>query len=288
LKVHFLLDSGAFSADKCGEPVNLEKYMDFIETNKVELYFNLDVIGDYKGTWENQRIMESNGFTPIPVYHIEDPWKYLKKCIDNYEYFALGGMAGGASEHTRKRFLDKCWEKICPGPTYLPTNKVHGLGLASPLLVLSYVWWSVDTASGIHYGRYGIIIIPRKKPNGEPDYLSPPYTIYITERSTAQKIEGKHIKSVPPSVREWIYSYIESRGFKFGKVEIEKVPPGYVLQDNEKFVNKHREQIERIVEDGIVSNGVLRDYFNIDFYMMMEKSIPEWPWPYNPIVKRLF
>lgn len=285
---YFILDSGAFSADSKGTPVDLDKYMDFIEANKVHQYFNLDVIGDCEATWENQKVMEDNGFKPIPVYHADDPVKYLNRCIKGYEYFALGGMAGGVSEQTRQRFLDKCWEIICPAPSYLPINKVHGLGLASPLLIARYPWYSVDTASGIHYGRYGIIIIPRKKPNGQPDYLSPPYSLYITERSTAQKVEGKHIKNVSHSTRDWIFEYIKSRGFEFGKVEFSYVKDGYKLKENETFVRKGDNLVERVVEEGIVSNGVLRDYFNIDFYMMMEKAIPEWPWPFRIQMKRLF
>lgn len=286
---NFILDSGAFSADQKGTEVDVFKYMDFIQQHKVNLYFNLDVIGSAEGSWKNQKIMEDNGFSPIPVYHADDDEMYLDLCISNYQYFALGGMAGGVSEQTRERFLDRCWEKICPkSNNYLPTNKVHGLGLASPLLVAKYPWYSADTASGIHYGRYGIIIIPRKKPNGEPDYLSPPYSIYITERSTAKQVEGKHIWNVAPSVRKWIYHYIESRGFAVGKIDLVSVPKGYELQENEKFTNKNKDWIERVVEDGVVSNGTIRDYFNIDFYMQMEKVIPVWPWPYKPKVNRLF
>jgi hypothetical protein len=286
--VNFILDSGAFSADMQGTSINIEEYMGFIEAHDIKNYFNLDVIGDWKGTWKNQEVMEDNGFFPIPVYHVEDPIRYLDRCIQNYEYFALGGMAGGVSEQTRQLFLDKCWEKICPPPTYMPTNKVHGLGLASPLLVARYPWYSADTASGIHYGRYGIIIIPRKGKGGVPDYLSPPYSIYITERSTTKSYEGKHILNVAPAVREWIYGYIKSRGFNVGKLEVIQVEEGYELQADEKFTDRHRTHIERVIEDGIVSNGTLRDYFNIDFYMQMERVIPTWPWPFKPKVRGLF
>ena len=285
---NFILDSGAFSADMQGTAVDVYQYMDFIETHDIKDYFNLDVIGDCRGTWQNQEIMEDNGFFPIPVFHADDPYEYLDICIKDYEFFALGGMAGGVSEQTRQIFLDKCWEKICPGPTFMPTNKVHGLGLASPLLVARYPWWSADTASGIHYGRYGIIIIPRKGSGGKPDYLSPPYSIYITERSTAQRKEGKHIKSVAPSVREWIFEYVKTRGFDFGKIELVDVDSGYELQENEKFTTKDRTVVERIVEEGIVSNGTLRDYFNIDFYMQMEIAIPKWPWPFRSKVRGFF
>jgi len=286
--INMVLDSGAFSSNQKGTEVDVYKYMDFIRENKVELYFNLDVIGSAEGSWKNQEIMEKNGFSPLPVFHVEDEERYLDRCISDYRYFALGGMAGGVSEQSRERFLDRCWEKICPAPTYMPTNKVHGLGLASPLLISKYPWASCDTASGIHYGRYGIIIIPRMKHGGKPDYLSPPYSIYITERSTTVQIEGKHIRNVAPSVRKWIYEYIVSRGFAVGKIDLVPVLKGYELQEGEKFTGKEKVLIERVIEPGVVSNGTIRDYFNLDFYLQMEKAIPAWPWPYKPKVKRLF
>ena len=179
--LNVLLDSGAFSADQQGTEIDINEYIAYIRGTNPDVYFNLDVIGDAASTWKNQDIMEAEGLAPLPVYHVEDNIKYLYRCLDNYEYFALGGMAGGVSEQTRQRFLDSCWEIICDTKDNLPRAKVHGLGLASPILVARYPWYSVDTASGIHYGRYGIIVIPRMDKRGNPDYTQPPYTIYVTE-----------------------------------------------------------------------------------------------------------
>jgi hypothetical protein len=283
-----VLDSGAFSADQQNTSVDVYEYIDYIKENKPDIYFNLDVIGDAKGSWVHQGIMEAEGLHPLPVFHVEDNIRYLHHCIEHYDYFALGGMAGGVSESARQRFLDTCWNIICDITTRLPICKVHGLGLASPLLVARYPWYSIDTASGIHYGRYGIIVIPMMDRKGNPDYTRPPYTIYVTERSTAQKIQGKHIKSVSPDLQEWIYKYIKSRGFTVGKTVVEEVVPDYQLQDNEKFTNRNHTHIERLISKGVFSDGVMRDYFNIDFYMQMEKYLPEWPWPYKPTVRSLF
>lgn len=288
LKLNVLLDSGAYSADQQNTVIDVHQYIAYIKEHKPDIYFNLDVIGDDVGSWKNQAVMEDAGLNPLPVFHIEDDIKYLYRCIDNYEYFALGGLAGGASEQTRQRFLDVCWDIICDTPDRLPKCKVHGLGLASPLLVARYPFYSIDTASGIHYGRYGIIIIPRMCRRGNPNYTEPPYTIYVTERSTAQKIEGKHIKSVSPDLRGWIYRYIASRGFEVGETVVETVGPDYVLQENEKFTDKSHTAIERLISVGVFSDGTIRDYFNIDFFMQMEKVIPAWPWPYRPSVRPLF
>jgi len=286
--INVLLDSGAYSADQQNTVIDVYEYIDYIKENKPDIYFNLDVIGNDKETWINQDIMEDAGLSPLPVFHVEDQIKYLHRCIADYDYFALGGMAGGVSESTRQRFLDTCWDIICDTKDRMPKCKVHGLGLASPILVARYPWMSVDTASGIHYGRYGIIVIPMMNRKGQPDYTVPPYTIYVTERSTAQKVEGKHFKSIPPDQKEWIREYIKSRGFDIGKTSVEEVLPDYQLKDNEKFTDKHHTHIERVESVGVFSNGIIRDYFNIDFYMQMEKNLPEWPWPYHTKVRSLF
>jgi len=138
---NLFLDSGAFSADKSGNPIDIDAYMKFIHENKddISIYANLDVIGDWPATWTNQRIMEAEGLTPIPVHHLEDPMKCLDWCLD-YDYFALGGIAGGATTKDRIRFFDKCWNVICDKDGF-PKSKVHGFGMASPSLIKKWPWY---------------------------------------------------------------------------------------------------------------------------------------------------
>lgn len=285
--VNYILDSGAFSAYQTGSPVDVYDYIDFIKETGTKLYLNLDVIGNVEASWENQHIMEEEGLSPLPIFHADSNVKWLIKCLD-YDYMALGGMASGSHENTRRDFLDNCFNEICNTPDRLPINKVHGLGLASPLLVARYPFYSADTASGIHYGRYGIIIIPSKDSNGKVNYLKPPYSLYVTERSTAKQHEGYHFSNKTDEERKWILNYVKEQGFTWGRVDVIDVDSDYELKDNEKFINKDHLQIERVVEDGIISNGVLRDKFNIDFYMHMENAIPEWPWPFSPTLRRMF
>ena len=282
-----ILDSGAYSAYENGTPIDLNKYIQFIVKNKPELYFNLDVIGDVESSWRNQRVMECNGLHPIPIFHADENIKWLHKCLE-YDYMALGGMASGSHESVREAFLDSCFDVICDTPDRLPKTKVHGLGLASPLLVAKYPMFSADTASGIHYGRYGIIIIPKRDKSGKLDYLQPPHSLYVTERSTARQIEGHHFLNISAHEQEWILNYVKERGFEWGMVEICNCSPDYILQDNERFLSKAHDKVEAVIKDGIISNGVLRDYFNMDFYMKMEESIPEWPFPFAPKLRRIF
>ncbi len=134
------LDSGAYSANNSGNPINISEYIYFIQAHRDQftVYANLDVIGNAEATWVNQEIMEKAGLNPLPVFHMEDPMKYLDRCLE-YEYFALGGMAG-ASAKERDNFFNKCWDIICDKDGY-PKSKVHGFGLASPEFVYKYPWF---------------------------------------------------------------------------------------------------------------------------------------------------
>ena len=121
-ELDIFLDSGAFSAYTQKTEIDLDEYIKFIKQNEslVEVYANLDVIGDAKATWRNQQIMEKAGLSPMPVYHLDDPDEYLHRYIDNYDYFGLGGMARGVVTSTRVRFLDRCFNIICDSPDRMP------------------------------------------------------------------------------------------------------------------------------------------------------------------------
>ena len=90
-----MLDSGAFSVWNMGKTIDIYKYIEFIKENNIEIYFNLDVIGDVEGTKKNQKIMEDNGLKPIPVFHYGEPFEYLDWLVkQGYTYIGIGGTVG--------------------------------------------------------------------------------------------------------------------------------------------------------------------------------------------------
>jgi hypothetical protein len=116
--------------------------MDFIREheNEIETYANLDSIGSAKQTWKNQAIMEANGFHPIPVYHLDEPKEYLKKCM-KYDYFAVGGLAS-AKGRSLKPFLINVFRELCTKESdYYPTHKVHGFGITTPSIITAFPWY---------------------------------------------------------------------------------------------------------------------------------------------------
>lgn len=286
------LDSGAYSARSLGVPVNLDEYIAFIKEyhEYIEVYPNLDVIGDAEATWENQKIMEAAGLHPIPCYHYGEDFKYLERYVQ-YPYMALGGMVG-ASKPTIFAWLDVCWKIICDTPERLPKCKVHGFGMTSVDFILRYPWWSIDSTSWLAKGRFGGIYVPR-----EGSYLKPPLEIDVSTRAPTQKQVNQHLSTVSPLERTTILKYIADNGFHLGRSILKAVALDYKLESNERWYNdtwkggdievidsetdEEIRWVEIIEEVGLCNNHILRDHFNFMYFRNLEKAMPPWPQPFK-------
>jgi hypothetical protein len=300
-RVDLFIDSGAFSAWSQKLTIDVQDYIAFIKENLdiIDVYANLDVIKDAQGTWKNQRIMENAGLHPLPVYHVEDDIKYLHKCIDNYAYFCLGGMAKGYSTAERTGFLDRCFKIICDTPDHFPKCKVHGFGMTSLPLMLRYPWYSIDSTSWIMTGRMGSIFIPRFK-DGKWIYDENTWKIVVSSRSPHSPRErvqeqeihrdaekGKHIDTFSPEIRKIFLNYIQEKGYRLGKSEFKLVEQTHEVAENERWVGSKpkdktaKRELEVIIENGVSNRYELRDEINIQYFLDLENSLPEWPWAFE-------
>jgi hypothetical protein len=272
------LDSGAFSAYSNNTSINIEEYISFIKEHQseIEIHANLDDIGDADKTWKNQRKMERAGLSPIPVYHLDEDPKYLRWCME-YPYFAVGGLAS-AKGVSLSPFLDSVFRKVCTKKSdFLPTHKVHGFGIATPEILCRYPWFSVDSTSWVMYGRYGIVLIPRRLDN-KFRYDIPPYTLAVSSRSKAVGDE-KHFRNFSKMEKEWIVEYCESKGCPMGRTLYRAVTPSYVLKPNEKWTDKNKkDRVEVIVDKGLCCDGEMRDRLNLLYFLDLEKNQKPWPW----------
>jgi len=246
--MNFFLDSGAFSALTQGGTIDLEAYMDFIQTNSeyINVYANLDVIGNVEASWQNQEIMEKAGLTPLPVFHVEDPFEYLDKCME-YEYFCLGGMAS-ATQDLRLSFLDKCWYTICNTPDNMPKNKVHGFGMTSHRLMYRYPWYSVDSTSWSQTAGFGNVFIPRPSDKEEFDFTLMPFKISVSDESPSKAEYDVHLATATNAVRTHILKYLDKIG---------------------------------ITEIGLKTSHWNRRYVNVEFFLGVERTM-KWPRPFKP------
>lgn len=262
-KLKIFLDSGAFSAFTKEAHIDLDEYIAFIKKHKdiLEVYANLDVIGDPEGTLRNQKYMESKGLRPLPTFHFGESPKYLKLYLKSYDYIAIGGMVPISTERLVP-WLDGIYsEHLCDG-NGLPKVKVHGFGMTTISLMIRYPWYSVDSTAWVLVGRFGGIFVPKKR-SGKYDYFVEPMKILVSSKSTKMSDAGRHITTFSSRERAEIMEYIESRGFKIGK----------------SSVNEDGEEVT--IENGLSNDYMQRDRINITYFLELEKALPKWPWPFK-------
>ena len=280
-KVNIFLDSGAFSAFTQKVEIDIQEYIKFIKEHEdsLEVYANLDVIGDAEATWENQRIMEKAGLNPIPCFHFGEDWKWLQRYVDRGEYLALGGIAVKKDRQTLVKWLDECFYIICDDKGY-PKIKTHGFGLTSLTMMFRYPWYSVDSTSWVVTGRMGSIYVPKRLPDGTYIYNQESMKIAVSNRSPSQKDINQHISTLPPKRKQIILDYIAEKGYELGHSDFHEENESYELKENEKWNGKAKagkREVETIVENGISNDYKLRDEMNIIYFLDLEKSFPEYP-----------
>ena len=283
-QISLFLDSGAFSAFTKGINIDIQAYISFIKEHKeyIDIYANLDVIGDAEKSLENQKIMEEAGLSPIPCFHLNEDFSYLKYYVENYGYIALGGIAQAGP--AAQPWMDQCFEMFCDNKGY-PKCKVHGFAVTSLRLMLRYPWFSVDSTSWVMTSRMGFIYIPRYK-NGQWVYDENSWKACVSSRSPSKSDDGKHIDTFPQNAKEHIIEYLAMKGYNLGSSEFKMaMAKKYQLEENEKWNGKENpdgtREVEIIIEDGLCNNYKLRDEVNIIYFLDLEKTMPEWPWPFK-------
>ena len=138
-RIRFVLDSGAFTAWKSGQPIAVDDYCRFIETLPIKpwRYFALDAIGDPHGTMKNYEIMLKRGFKPIPIFtRGEDP-----KVLDDYyktsDVVGIGGLVGTMGN---KGFVKGIMGKV-------GGRKVHLLGFTNLAFLKLFKPYMADSSS---------------------------------------------------------------------------------------------------------------------------------------------
>lgn len=160
----FLLDSGAFTfmQGRGGSPdwdEYIRRYADFINRNKVEKYFELDidsVVGYDKVKQIRAKLESLTGRQSIPVWHkSRGKDEFIGHCKD-YPYVAIGGLVDGAKKGEYAREL---WKYF---PWFINTAhqngaKIHALGFTSLEGIRLYHFDSVDSTAWTTGNRFGYI-----------------------------------------------------------------------------------------------------------------------------------
>lgn len=202
-RVSLFLDSGAFSAYTQNVQIDIRAYADFCKRHSsiVHQASVLDAIGDYRGTFANQRALEQLGVATLPCFHYGEPTEVLDWYVANYTYITIGGMVP-ISTPQLKVWLDRLFEKHLCHPDGTPKVKVHGFGLTSLPLMERYPWYSVDSSTWVQWAAHGMVLIPHVG------------RVSVSSRSEHRRIEGQHLDSFAPIERERIEHLIRSRGIE--------------------------------------------------------------------------
>ncbi len=290
-KVDLFLDSGAFSAWTQGTEININEYIAFVQKHQdiIEVYANLDVIGDPKATWKNQKIMEAAGLTPLPTFHYGEDIKWLERYLrSGYDYIALGGMVP-ISTSALKYWLDGLFYNYLCTPSGVPKVKVHGFGLTALSLILRYPWYSIDSTTWVIVARIGgAIYVPKMSKEGVPIYNKTPWVITTSSRNKKILRKSHHISTFSPKWKALIVEYIESHGYQLGRSNFKHVPIDYQLKQGEKWAGRFSKSnmeprlVEVIEEPGVVNTYRVREELNIIYLQNLERSFPEWPVPFKP------
>lgn len=157
------IDSGGFSAFTQGATISIADYSSWLRRNlhAIDHYANLDVIGDPRGTLQNQLRLEALGLRPLPIIHYGTPAeeisRYAKK---GYSYACLGGLVphlGSLSQALRSNddHPGLVWLRKCHEVAAAEGVGLHGFGATSWSLLRAFPWRSVDSSTWSTSVRYG-------------------------------------------------------------------------------------------------------------------------------------
>lgn len=187
----------------------LDGYVEFLNLHSAALdfYVNVDIIYNPQDTMKVQKYLESNGLSPIPVYHYGEPVSILKHYIDNYEYIGVGGLGQSISPKTYIEFGDKVFKYVCDRHGK-PRVKVHGFAMTSIQLMARYPWYSCDSSSWGYQSRNGWVRFPRAALNGSFDFLASPISLRFTDKTVKDK---SHLKKQSQITVAYVENYLSEK-----------------------------------------------------------------------------
>lgn len=160
----FLLDSGAFTFMMNSKAAvdwdeYVERYADFINRNKIDKFFELDidtVIGYDEVLKLRERLERLTNKQSIPVWHTSRGLEnYLEMC-EQYPYVAIGGIAGEDRMSAKYKTLHAAFPYFI-NEAHKRGAKIHALGYTSLKGLSKYHFDSVDSTAWTTGNRFGFV-----------------------------------------------------------------------------------------------------------------------------------
>jgi hypothetical protein len=203
-----VLDSGAFTAHRTGETIDVDAFGDWVISERardprVTEAFTLDVIGDWRASLKNTERLWSRGVEVIPVYHVGEPHDLLVKLARDYPKVSLGGAVG----YRRKmEWAALCFRAVWP-------KKIHGLGFGEsavrrlPFHTVDASNWDSGPGAFGNFSSFGAKL-PTRSTNALRSSLRCEVDFYLDEEARARRFYDGRLPSdfgVAPSIRLALY-----------------------------------------------------------------------------------
>lgn len=211
-----LIDSGGYQLQTGVAYVSIGAYCLWLQMMlpkhpEVVGYMNLDILSDPVKTFENQVYMESEGLSPIPVWHDGEDISFLDMYCNDYELVSLGGLAskGVIAKGYVMRLLTWVTNRY-------PNNNFHmfGIGISGVKAYQQIRPYSCDFSTWSSVARFGHEIVLDKKqiikevqlPKANRDRLriDPQYLADVT-RQAIKNI--RHFEDVLSKLQGTSYQY---------------------------------------------------------------------------------
>lgn len=156
----FLLDSGAFtfmqnSHIKADWNEYVERYADFINRNKINKFFELDidsVVGYEEVKNLRFKLEKLTGKQVIPVWHKSRGYGEFEALCAEYPYVAIGGIVSKEISKDQYKAFPAMIKKA-----HTMGTKIHGLGFTNLALLPKMHFDSVDSTAWTTGNRFGFV-----------------------------------------------------------------------------------------------------------------------------------
>lgn len=211
-------------------------YTQFIleEGKHFDFYVNFDYVKKAQVVYNVQKKLEGSGIVPMPMFHGDAGYRWLRKYIDEgYKYIGIGSSA----EYRRQwslyqRYYDEVFEI---GAKYGKDIKFHGFAATGFPMMFGWPWYSVDSASWAKVTGMGQIMVIHPI-TGHMQYLHVSDKVSVHNKSSYNRMEK--------SVRKSITSFVEDQGFDFEKVRTDPYERGLYNAMMYSTVHRFRPQAE--------------------------------------------
>lgn len=223
---HLFIDSGAFSAHTRGAEVDVDEYIEYLNSidEHLHIFAQVDKIpGEFRKpktreqlleapelSWKNYLYMREKVKSPkklLPIFHQGEDFKWLKNMLEwtdeNGEHIPYIGISPANDQPVKEKekFIDKCFQIIKNSSN--PNVCTHAFGMTSLNILERYPFTSADSTSWIMNAAMGSIMTKFGSVTISSGRLNAP----------------DHIRKMPKAAQEEIQKYVESHGFDIKELE---------------------------------------------------------------------